>query len=57
MKSLKKWFKQWMMTPEERYLCESSDVVDLENRQRLIARGQAPYQVSTRNVLFGQKYQ
>ena len=57
MKSFKKWFKKWMMTPEERYLCESSDVVDLENRQRLIARGQAPYQVSTRNVLFGQKYQ
>ena len=57
MITLKKWFTKWMMTPEERYLSESSDAIDLENRQRLLARGQAPYQVSTRNVLFGQKYQ
>lgn len=57
MISLKKFLSKFFMSQEERYLSESSDLVDLEHRQRLIARNQAPYQVHMLNVLFGQKYQ
>ena len=32
------WFRKQSMDPVERYLSESTDLVDLENRQRDLAR-------------------
>ena len=43
-KLLNKLFKSESMTTEERWLSQSVDLVDLENRQKMIARGQAPWQ-------------
>lgn len=37
----------------ERYLSESSSLVELESRQRLIDRGQAPFQIYSRMVARG----
>ena len=31
---IKKFYKQWSMTEEEKYLSKSVDLVDLERRQR-----------------------
>lgn len=50
MKAVVKFISQWLqrpqrMSPEDRYLSESVDRVDLERRMRLIQRGQAPFQV------------
>ena len=44
MKLLSNWFKRDPMSIEERWLSQSTDLVDLENRQKMIARGQAPWQ-------------
>ena len=33
---------------EERYYAQSVDLIDLERRQRLVSRGQAPWQVASR---------
>ncbi len=37
-------FKLNSMTLEEKYLANSTDLVDLEQRQKNIQRGTAPYQ-------------
>ena len=41
--SINKHFNSWMayrgMTPEERYLSKSTDIVDLENRQKELMYG------------------
>lgn len=52
---MKKWlnklFKSESMTTEERWLSQSVDLVDLENRQKMIARGQAPWQHYSNNFV------
>jgi len=61
IESAKTWFvKQAQragMTEEERYLSDSVDLVDLENRQKLIMYNQAPYQINGRHWLNSQVYQ
>jgi hypothetical protein len=61
IESAKTWFvKQAQragMTEEERYLSDSVDLVDLENRQKLIMYNQAPYQINGRHWLDSQVYQ
>jgi hypothetical protein len=61
IESVKTWFvKQAQragMTEEERYLSDSVDLVDLENRQKLIMYNQAPYQINGRHWLDSQVYQ
>jgi hypothetical protein len=37
----------------EQWLSESTDLVDIERRQRMISRGQAPWQVRENNKLRG----
>ena len=49
--------KRASMTEEERYLSDSIDLVDLENRQKLIMYNQAPYQINGRHWLDSQVYQ
>lgn len=41
---LKKWIKDYRKGPEQVYLENSVDLVDLERRQRNIIRGTAPFQ-------------
>lgn len=41
------------MTPVERYLANSTDLVDLENRQKALTRGKAPFQVTANHNLKG----
>ena len=61
IESAKTWFakqvKRAGMTEEERYLSDSVDLVDLENRQKLIMYNQAPYQINGRHWLDSQVYQ
>jgi hypothetical protein len=45
------------MTDEERYLSDSVDLVDLEQRQKVIAYGHAPYQINGRHWLDAKSYQ
>jgi len=45
------------MSDEERYLSDSTDLVDLEGRQKRIMYGQAPYQINGRHWLDVQQYQ
>lgn len=35
---------------EEAYYANSTDLVDLERRMRLVSRGQAPWQIAARNL-------
>jgi len=56
IKSLTKWFKEARMTDEERYLSASTDLIDLENRQRDIAYGKAPYQLQNQHWLDANNY-
>jgi hypothetical protein len=49
--------KRAAMTDEERYLSDSVDLVDLEQRQKVIAYGQAPYQINGRHWLDAKSYQ
>ena len=37
MKSIAKWWKKTQMTPIERYLSQSEDLVDLEQRQKKLS--------------------
>jgi hypothetical protein len=37
----------------EQWLAESTDLVDIERRQRMISRGQAPWQIRASNNLRG----
>jgi hypothetical protein len=50
MNFLKKWFKFDPRTSEQKdidaWLSASSDLADLERRQRMLQRGQAPIQVN-----------
>jgi hypothetical protein len=50
-------FKANIVTTEqqlvEQWLSESTDLVDIERRQRMISRGQAPWQVREHNKLRG----
>lgn len=52
------WYRLNTMTPTERFLSESSDLVDLERRQNAINRGD--YSMYHNNTLhtnfFGQRY-
>ena len=45
------------ITEEEKYLSDSVDLVDLENRQKLIMYNQAPYQINGRHWLDSRVYQ
>lgn len=45
------------MSDEERYLSDSTDLVDLEGRQKRIMYGQAPYQINSRHWLDARQYQ
>jgi len=56
IKSLTKWWNDARMTDEERYLSASTDLIDLENRQRDIAYGKAPYQLQNRHWLDANNY-
>jgi len=38
---------------EEKWLANSTDLVDLERRQKMLARGQAPFQVQSNTNLKG----
>lgn len=38
IKAIVTWLRKQQMDPVERYLSESTDLVDLENRQRDLAR-------------------
>lgn len=53
-----KWLSNFFcsdgMSTEEKWLSQSVDLVDLENRQKMIARGQAPWQHY--NHHFGNKW-
>lgn len=44
IKWLNNLFRSDEMSIEEKWLSQSADLVDLENRQKMIARGQAPWQ-------------
>ena len=37
----------------EQWLAESTDLVDIERRQRMISKGQAPWQIRASNNLRG----
>lgn len=37
----------------EQWLAESTDLIDIERRQRMISRGQAPWQIRASNNLRG----
>jgi hypothetical protein len=37
----------------EQWLAESTDLVDIERRQRMISKGQAPWQIRSSNNLRG----
>lgn len=53
IKKLIKMAKLSTLSREERYLANSCDLVELERRQRLIQRGQAPWQPATNKNLRG----
>lgn len=38
LKSIAKWWKKTQMSPIEKYLSESQDMVDLEQRQQRLQR-------------------
>ena len=38
LKSIAKWWKKTQMSPIEKYLAESQDMVDLEQRQQRLQR-------------------
>lgn len=42
-----------LTTQEETWLAQSTDLVDLERRQRMLQRGQAPWHLQTNNNLKG----
>jgi len=42
-----------LTTQEEKWLAQSTDLVDLERRQRMLQRGQAPWAVQVNNNLKG----
>ena len=44
MKQVMKFLFGPRMSVEDKYLANSTDLVDLEHRQRRIQRGQAPFQ-------------
>lgn len=45
------WFFQprYENTEEYRWLCNSSDVADLERKLKMLERGKAPFQIFDRN--------
>lgn len=53
MKFLKRFFNT--MSQEERWLSKSADMVELEQRQRMIDRGQAPWQRHLNNTFLFEK--
>ena len=53
IKRLLKMAKMSTLTKEEKYLASSCDLVELQRRQRLIQRGQAPWQPVTNKNLRG----
>ena len=42
-----------LTTQEEKWLAQSTDLVDLERRQRMLQRGQAPWHLHTNGNLKG----
>ena len=61
LKSVKSWIdkqsKRAAMSDEERYLSDSVDLADFEERQKRIMYGQAPYQINGRHWLDSRSYQ
>ncbi len=53
IKRLIKMARMSTLSREEKYLASSTDLVELERRQRLIQRGQAPWQPVTNKNLKG----
>lgn len=56
-KLMKLFYKKINQTDEEKYLSESTSLEDIEYRQRLISRGEAPFQKNRHNWLQGVSYQ
>ena len=46
---IKRFFNHVKKSQAELYLEDAADMIDLENRIRLLDRGQAPFQVYERN--------
>ena len=44
MNAVFNFFRRSTLSEEERYLSKSTDLADLERRQRMIDRGEAPHQ-------------
>lgn len=44
MNAVFNFFRRSTLSEEERFLSQSADLVDLERRQRMIDRGEAPHQ-------------
>ena len=61
LKSVKQAFakaaRRASMSDEERYLSDSIDLADFEERQKRIMYGQAPYQINGRHWLDSRSYQ
>ena len=61
LKSVKQAFakaaQRASMSDEERYLSDSIDLADFEERQKRIMYGQAPYQINGRHWLDSRSYQ
>ena len=53
IKRLIKMARMSTLSREEKYLASSTDLVELERRQRLIQNGQAPWQPVTNKNLRG----
>jgi len=50
------YFRRSTLSEEERFLSKSSDLADLERRQRMIDRNQAPFQRMNQSNLFSNRY-
>jgi len=57
MNAIFNFFRSSTLSEEERFLSKSSDLADLERRQRIIDRGEAPHQRLARANLNISHYQ
>jgi len=57
MNAIFNFFRRSTLSEEERFLSKSSDLADLERRQRMIDRGEAPHQRLARANLKISHYQ
>ena len=57
MNAIFNFFRSSTLSEEERFLSKSSDLADLERRQRMIDRGEAPHQRLARANLKISHYQ